>query len=399
VNAAIDGATAGTGPGIWLDRVGALAPAIDTAAEAIERDRRVPADLMRALHDAGLFRILLPRRYGGAEVHPLVFMQVLEALAKHDASLAWNLGQNSVCSIVAAYLQPDAARQVFGPRDAILAWGPANGPVRATACDGGYRVSGRWSFASGMRHATWLGAQCPLFEADGSPRRNASGAHEKRTMLVPARSATLHDVWNVGGLRGTASDAFVIEDCFVPEALTVDRESLRENREPGALYRLTTFNLFSCGFGSVALGVARAMLDAFVELAKAKTARGMPGPLRDNTAVQAQLGRAEARLRAARHLLFGTMTEICGDDGIAAPPTMEQRMAIRLASTQAIREARSVGGFAFEAAGATAIFTSGPFDRRFRDLNTIAQQVQGRASHYDTVGRFLLGAEGDASFT
>ena len=170
--------------------VGALAPRIAAAADDIERRRRIPDDLLDALHAAGLYRMLLPRRYGGGEVHPLTFMRSVQAIARADASTAWNIGQNAVCAIVAAYLEPAVAQDVFGDPRAVLAWGPADGPVRAVACDGGYRVSGRWSFASGMRHATWLGALCPIVEADGSPRRSDDGRARKRVMLIPASRAT-----------------------------------------------------------------------------------------------------------------------------------------------------------------------------------------------------------------
>lgn len=382
----------------WLARVATLAPAIDAAGEEIERTRRVPATLMNRLHEAQLFRLLLPRSLGGAEAHPLAFMHVLEAIAARNASVAWNIGQNSVCAIVGAYLAPAAAERVFGPREAILAWGPATGAARAVACEGGYRVSGRWSFASGMRHATWLGAQCPVFEADGRPRLDANGLPFKRTMLLPAQAATAFDIWDVAGLRGTASDAYEVEDLFVAEAFSVDRESNVENREAGWLYRLNTFHLFAAGFGAVALGVARAMLDAMLELARDKRPRGM-GALRENAAFQSEIARAEARWRAARRLHFGTVAELC--EALQGAPllTLAQRMDLRLAATQAIREARAVGGFAFEASGATAIFAANPFERRFRDLHAIGQQVQGRASHYETVGRFLLGFEDGGAFT
>ncbi|HEY5637074.1 MAG TPA: acyl-CoA dehydrogenase family protein [Burkholderiales bacterium] len=391
-------ATAQAQCAFWLERVATLAPALDAAGEEIERTRRVPAPLMAALHEAQLFRLLLPRSRGGAEAHPLAFMHVLEAVAARNASVAWNLGQNSVCAIVAAYLEPATADRVFGPPDSILAWGPATGPARATACEGGYRVSGRWSFASGMRHATWLGAQCPVFEADGTPRLDAKGDALKRTLLMPAGAAIVHDIWDVLGLRGTASDAYEVKDLFVAEAYSVDRESNAENREPGWLYRLNTFHLFAAGFGAVALGVARAMLDALLELAQDKRPRGM-GPLRENAAFQSDLARAEARWRAARALHFGTVGDLCAALQQAPALTLAQRMDLRLAATQAIREAKAAGGFAFEAAGATAIFSANPFERRFRDLHAIGQQVQGRASHYETVGRFLLGDEGGGAFT
>jgi alkylation response protein AidB-like acyl-CoA dehydrogenase len=383
---------------LYVERVRAIAPLIAAAGEQIDRERRVPEPLLGAMIDAGLFRMLLPRTFGGAEVHPLTFMHALEAIAAVEASPAWNVGQNAVCAIVAAKLAPEAAQRIFGDRRAILAWGPVVSDARAVACEGGYRVTGNWSFASGGRHATWLGGLCTLYEPDGTPRRDPNGEPAKRTMLFPAEKATFSDVWNVIGLRGTASDAFSVKDVFVPQEHTVLRDTTDENRETGWLYAFNTLNLFSCGFGSIALGVARALLDAFMRLAAEKTPRGFQNPLRENAVIQSELAQAEARLRSARAFLMQSVSEICDEVQRTRQVTLEQRMAIRLASTHAIHEARHAGDFAYEAAGATAIFASNPFERRFRDLHTIAQQVQGRKSHYETVGKFLLGLEAGTSF-
>ncbi len=383
---------------LYLERVRALSPQIAAAGEAIERERRVPEPLLGALLDAGLFRMLLPRSIGGAELHPLTFMRVVEAIAATEASPAWNVCQNAVCAVVAAYLEPQVAHRIWDDPRAILAWGPPDAETRAVAEDGGYRITGNWSFASGGRHANWLGGYCPIYEADGTPRRAADGAAVRRVMLFPAEKATMTDAWHVVGLRGTASDSFSVTGLFVPHAYSVMRDDVSENREPGWLYCFKTTILFACGFASIALGVARSMVDAFVRLAQEKTPRGYSNPLRENAATQADLAQAEARLRSARIYLRQTLADICEAVQAAHELTVEQRITIRLATTHAIREAREVGDFAYEAAGATAIFTSNPFERRFRDLHTIAQQVQGRKSHYQSVGKFLLGLDVETTF-
>lgn len=392
--------TQGPAPEIerYLARVDALAPRIADAAPDIDRTRRIPGDLLDALHDAALYRMLLPHRYDGGEVHPLTFMRTVQAIAAIDASTAWNIGQNAVCAIVAAYLPPEAARHIFSDPRAVLAWGPAQGPVRAVACEGGYRVTGRWSFASGMRQASWLGAQCPIHEPDGGLRNSGDGIAGKRVMLFPFSSATPEDTWDVIGLRGTASDGYAVDDLFVPESYTVYRESVAENREPGWLYCFSIHNLFSCGFAGIALGVARAMLDAFIELAAHKTPRGMRSPLRDNAVNQAGVARAQAALESAEDYLMHSVDDICEVVRKTREVTLAHRMRIRLASTHAIHAARGVGDFAYEAAGATAVFAANPFERRFRDLHAITQQLQGRASHFETVGQYLLGLEADTAF-
>lgn len=381
-----------------LERVRALAPQIAAAAGQMEAERRIPEPLLEAMIDAELFHLLLPRSVGGAEVHPLTFMHVVEALAKIEASPAWNVCQNSVTAMVAAYLPPEAAAHIFGDRRSILAWGPPTRETRAVACEGGYRVTGSWSFASGGRHATWLGGHAPIFEADGTPRKTKDGGALGRIMLFPAAAATFTDVWQVIGLQGTASDTISVQDLVVPHEHTVLRDDLGEKREQGMLYCFRTMTLFACGFASLALGIARALLDELIALAAGKTPRGLPSNMRDNAATQSEVGQAEANLRSARSFLMQTVSEICAAAELAGEVTVEQRMAIRLATTHAIRQARQIGNFAYEAAGTTAIFKNNPFERRFRDLNSVAQQLQGRRAHFETVGKYLMGLDADTTF-
>src|SRR5882672_9703340 len=277
-----------------------LAPRIEACADQIESERRLAEPVLDALFEAGMFRLLLPRSLHGAEVDPVTFVTVIEEIAKADASTAWCLCQASGCSMSAAYLPPDVASEVFGkdPR-AVLAWGP--GPdARAVAVEGGYRVTGMWSFASGCRHSTWLGGHAPICEPDGTFRRGAAGKVVERTMLIPAASAQIVDVWHVSGLKGTGSDAFTVSDLFVPHEYSISRDDPAERRQPGPLYCFPTGSLYASGFASVALGIARRMLDGLVELAREKTPRGFKRTLRDSAVIQSQVGYAEGQLQSAR---------------------------------------------------------------------------------------------------
>jgi alkylation response protein AidB-like acyl-CoA dehydrogenase len=380
-----------------LARARALAPLLDRCAEAVEAERCLVPALLDGLHEAGLFRLLLPRVLGGGEVDPVTFVHVIEEVAKVEGSAAWCLCQAGGCAMTAAYLGPEVACEVFGDRRAVLAWGP--GPdARAIAVDGGYRVTGTWSFASGCRHATWLGGHCPILTADGAPRRRADGRREERTMLFPAASAEIVDVWHVSGLRGTGSDAFTVADLYVPHEYSVSRDDPAERRQPGLLYCFPAGSLYASGFAGVALGLGRAMLDAFVDLAREKTPRGGRRTLCDNHVVQSQVAQAEARLRSARMFLMGSLEEIWREVGRSGTLTLDQRMTIRLAATYAIHQAREVADTAYAAAGSSAIFTAGAFERRFRDIHAVTQQLQGRQSHFETVGQFLLGLEPDLQF-
>jgi alkylation response protein AidB-like acyl-CoA dehydrogenase len=381
-----------------LERAAGLGPLLDARAAEIERDRALPPVVLAALLDAGLFRMLLPRALGGAELDPVTFAQVIETVARADGSTAWCLCQASGCSMAAAYLRPEVAATIFGrdPR-AVLAWGP--GPeAHAVATENGYRVTGRWSFASGARHATWLGGYAPIVEPDGTPRRKPDGRAEGRTMLFPAGQARLDDVWQVIGLRGTGSDAFEVADLFVPHAHTIARDDPAERHAPGLLYCFPISSLYASGFAGVALGVARSMLDAFVTLARTKTPRGFTRPLAESGVIQAQVALAEARLGSARLFLLASLDEIWREASRAGQVALDQRVRIRLAATYAIQQAKEVANAVYDAAGATAIFEDGAFERRFRDIHAATQQVQGRQAHFETVGQFLLGLEPDTTF-
>jgi alkylation response protein AidB-like acyl-CoA dehydrogenase len=381
-----------------IARAVAVRPAVAAASDEIERDRRLPTALLDRLHEAQLFRLLLPRSANGIETDPVTFFHVIETIAQADASTAWCLSQAGGCAMSAAYLDLPVARSVFGddPR-AVLAWGP--GPrVRAVECDGGYRVTGVWAFASGGRHATWLGAHCPIFQADGSPRLDDDGSQQERTMLVRTQDVQWTDIWNTVGLRGTASDQFALNDFFVRADHSITREFERECREDGPLYRMGNGTCYQVGFAGVACGIARSALDSFIDLAKGKLVRGGKSPICDNAVVQSGLAQAEVNLRAARGFVLQSMAGIWKDLCAGALITVEQRITVRMAATHAIHKAREAVDFAYQAAGATAIFDNHPLERRFRDIHTVTQQLQGRLSHFETVGAWMLGVDTDLTW-
>jgi alkylation response protein AidB-like acyl-CoA dehydrogenase len=377
-------------PGFGLvERAKALAPLIAQEADEIERTRRLTQPVVSALIENGLYRALLPQSVGGAEAAPDVFMQMLEEVAKADASTAWCLGQCSVCSMTAAYLDLETAREVFGAPDGILAWGAIANEVHVVP--GGYRITARWDFASGSRQASWLGAHVQVVEADGTRRLRPNGTPEIRTIVFPAKSATMYDVWDVIGLSGTGTDSYSVDNLFIPERFSALRDDFTALREKGSLYGVTTFTMFGLGFGAVSLGVARATLDAAIELARGKASVGLKA-MRENNAVQGLIGRTEGNLRAARAYLYGSAAEAWRDLTHTGKLSEEHRAALRLASTWTIHQAAQVVDAAYHMAGATAVFRANKFERRFRDMHAIAQQIQARDTHYEDVGRAILTA-------
>jgi alkylation response protein AidB-like acyl-CoA dehydrogenase len=382
-----------TSPKATADHVAAarsLIPLLQQAGPRIDDARELPPDVLDAMHARQMFRLLVPRSLGGAELDPATYIQAVEAIAIGDASTAWCMNQNTGCSMTAAYLAPPVARRVFGGERDVLAWGQARGRARAVKEPGGWCVTGTWLFASGSRHATWLGGHCPTFEPDGTQHYEADGTPVERTMLFPREAARIDDVWQVIGLRGTGSDTYSVEDMFVADEYSVTRDKDEERREPGLLYRFTTLNIYAAGFGAVGLGIARGMLNDFLGLASEKTPHSAKA-MRESGVVQSLIGRADARLKAARALLVQTLAET--QEAVAARGWMmlDEKIAIRQAATFAIIESREVVNALWHEAGATAIFDAQPFERRFRDMNTVSQQLQGRASHFETVGQHLLG--------
>lgn len=388
-----------TGDPELLARADALRPDLEALSNEIESTRRLPPALLDKLHQARLFRMLLPRSVDGLELDPITFMQVIETIARADGSTAWCLSQAGGCAMAAAYLDLPVAQEVFG-RDphAVLAWGP--GPqAKVIAVDGGYRVSGSWAFASGGRHATWLGAHGPIFRGDGSPLMGEDGKQIERTLLVPAHEVVWTDIWDTVGLRGTASDMFALKDHFVRADHSITRDYDKECRETGPAYRVSALIYWAIGFASVGLGLARASLDAFLHLARHKVQRGLKSPLRDNAAVQTQLAQTEAALRAARAHLIEAVTSTWNH--VRQPGallTLEQRMLIRIASTYAIHQSREAVDFAYNTIGTSAVFANHPLERRFRDMHTVTQHLQARNGHFETVGSWMLGLEPDLTF-
>ena len=374
-----------------IQRAQQLSPMIEAAAPSIEQERQLPQPLRAALHDAGLFRLLLPRGLGGEEVEPATFVATVEEIAKGDASTAWCVAQGSGCSMAAAYLESQVAREIFEARDAVLAWGPVGPNAKATAVEGGYRVTGTWLYASGSRHAEWLGGHSPLVDAKGERCIGPDGRPAERTMLFRKRDAVVQDIWQVVGLKGTGSDTYTVTDMFVPARYTFTREADDDRRETGPLYRFTTFQLFGASFAGVALGIARATLDAFMQIASTKVPMLASKPLRDNAVVQSQVAVAEAKWQSARAFLMQTLEQMWQTAVRGEGFSMPQRAALRLAAVHAIHQSKEVVETAYHLAGGSAIFENQSFERRLRDIHAVTQQVQSQFSNFEVAGQVLLG--------
>jgi indole-3-acetate monooxygenase len=395
-NAVGNGRQIGMTTADYLKRVRELAPALKASAAEIDERRELPAAIIDRLVEGGFFRLLLPRSLGGAELLPADYVPIIAAVAQIDASTAWCLNQNSGCSMTSAYLALEVARDVFGGPRGILAWGPGPGEARVVA--GGYNVTASWSFASGSHHATWLGCHVPIVEANGQKRLDVEGNPVVRTMLFPKSATKFTDIWHTIGLRGTGSDKYAVEDLFVPEAYSPSRDDPGTRRETGLLYCFSSMTLYASGFAGVAIGCARSTLASFIELARDKIPRGARVTMRNNNVIQAQVGTAEAQLTSAYGYLIRSLEEITEAVRRRGHITLDERMTIRLAATFCIHTAVDVTDTLYEAAGATAIFNENPFERPWRDVHSVSQQLQGRQEHFQTVGAHMMGLEPDTSW-
>ena len=371
----------------FVDAARELALRVAKAADRIDRDRELPQELANAIADGGLFRLLVPRSLDGGEMDYLEFLSIVQTFAEADGSTGWCINQNNVFGTVSAFMPEQTAREIWSDRRAVVANGP---PTRAEAVPegDGYRLTGRWNFSSGFRHATWLAA--PVLHSKG----DGKNGEKIQTMLFPKEDAKPLDVWQVGGLRGTGSFSFEVKDLYVPAIRTFGSEAPREE---GPLYVVPRTLLFAAGFATVALGVARAALRAAIELASTKRLDDRV-LLKERSFVQRDVGHAEATWESARAFLLEAVSAAWKSAGTVHFLTTEERVRLRLASTHAIRQAAHVVDVAYDLCGSDAIFARNPIQRRFQDIHAITQQGQGRMTHYETAGQLFLGLEPEGMF-
>jgi len=370
----------------------ALAGPIAVAAPAIEDARRIPPALVRDIARAGLFRMLVPESVGGLEVDPASMLDVLEELARADGSAGWTVMIGATTGVIGAYLPEAAAREIFGNPESVSG-GVFHPRGRALIADGGYRVSGRWPLASGCQHCAWLLGGCVILE-NGKPRLRADGSPEVRMTIFPAADVQIIDTWNVSGMRGTGSHDIAVEDLFVPHARSVWFSTDAPQRG-GALYAFPVFGLLALGIAAVALGIARGAIEDFQAIAGKKVATGSRRPVAERSATQAQVARATALLGACRAYVHETVREVWDAARAGEPITLEQRARLRLAATQAVRDAAQTVDLMYEAGGASAIYADSPLQRRFRDVHVATQHVLVAAPTYELAGRILLGQPAD----
>ncbi|MGH0029814.1 MAG: acyl-CoA dehydrogenase family protein [Myxococcota bacterium] len=362
-------------------------------ADEIEELRRMPADLARRFGEAGLYRTCVPEVYGGLELPPAETMEAIETLSTADGSAAWCVFIGATSGTVLALLPPDSAREIFHRPDVLL--GGVFAPRgKAVAEDGGFRVNGHWQWGSGTQNADWVMGGCQVVR-DGEPERMKSGAPRSRMMIAPRSEIEFLDTWHVSGLCGTGSTDFVMNDLFVPEGRAGGIGSDGPLERP--LYAFPQFGLLAMGIAAVSLGLARAAIDALVEIAGGKTPSGSSRPLAARPAAQADVARAEAGLRAARAFYYETIERAWQAAVADGAISVEHRRDVRLATTHATRESAAAVDLMYHLAGGTSVYRTSPLQRIFRDVHVATQHMMVSPSTLELTGRLFLGLETDTS--
>jgi alkylation response protein AidB-like acyl-CoA dehydrogenase len=384
------------GERVWIDERHGTFDELDTArrlAEAVRLcqpqifdDRELPSTLVAQLTEGGLFRLLLPTHLGGSQLPLPKFIRCVEAIAHADGSAGWCVGQGGVFPNVADGMPAETANEIWGVNPtAVVATGTPFGST-ALRVDDVYRLSGRWRFASGCLHASWLAAMAPIVNEIG--KTVGFGM-----FLVPRDLISLGDGWNVRGLRGTGSREYTLDNLEVPIARALIGNVFKDHC--GVATGLPAQLLFASAFGSVGLGIARRALDELMSLIEGKTPVFTNRKLLDDDLVHMGLAQAEATWGMSRAFLHEIAHACEFEHQKHGAPSGKLRTHLRLAATNAMRQAGAVVDQAYELAGSDVVFEDHPIHRCFQDIHALTQQLQGRRAHFRTVGRVLLGLDPD----
>jgi alkylation response protein AidB-like acyl-CoA dehydrogenase len=366
-----------------------LAPAVRAASDDAEQLRRTPPALADAITKAGIYQMYLPRSMGGPETPPLTAFRVVEELSKADGSVGWCAMIATALSLNAGRLPAAVGRELAGTPADYRGAGSARVGGRAWEVAGGYRVKGRWNFASGIQNANWLYCTCAMMDGD-TPLQNAAGAPVLRAVWVPRKSVTIVDTWSVMGMRGTGSQDFTVDDVLVPAEHSCLSDAPPAETGPLFNQRAWYVTVWTPSAAN-ALGIARGAIDSLAEIAVTEASTLSAHLLRDRPMVQARIGEAEAIVNAARAYVFDAVGRLWDTLCAGQSPSDQEIAQARLALVHAMHESVRAVDKVFHAAGTNAIYTRLPLERAFRDVHVALQHGAALPSYFESAGKVLMG--------
>ena len=373
----------------------ALAPQIKAAKDEIQAQSTLPNSLVKAMAEANLFQLFVPRSIGGPETDPITAFLAVEELSKVDGSVGWCSFVASAISIYSAWLPADVGGEMFDQPLDIRAAGSFRPTADARPSDGGYLIGGRWNYVSGSDHANWLVLNCNIV-GDSGPVFDSQGAPVTRVMIVPRSVAMVEKTWHTLGMRGTGSNDVVIEEAFVPNEHTCLLYEAAAT--DGPLYEPRTVTAIGwTPFAAMGLGIARGAMNTFVRLATSSGSTTSPTLIRDRTAVQTVVGETEAIISGARAYALDAVGEMWESASRGDLDPGPQILQARLAITHAVRESVRAVDMLFYAAGTNAIHESNDLEQYFRDIHTAGQHIAALHSNFEYGGQLLLGLPHGAS--
>jgi alkylation response protein AidB-like acyl-CoA dehydrogenase len=375
----------------WVERVRALTPTVEQWRDVAEQQRHMPQPLFEALRDAGLYNMSTPATFGGDELDHVTTVRVVEELSRLDGSVGWNVMIGTGNAIAASCLTETAAVEIFSSNPSTVIAGSLRPVPRntATPVDGGYRVTGRWTVASGCHQADWMAGACFVTGSNGL-LTDAEGRPEIRLALWSKADSQILDTWYTTGMRGTGSHDFQTSDVFVPDQRCLLVQATGPQK-PGVLSLANIAARAAPLVAAVGLGIARAAIDSFEELASAKTPHAGATTLAQQQTVQERVGQAEALLRAARAYLYQTVGAFSAPEP-GGMRTEAVSAEVRLASAHAAQSAQQAVDLMFTAGGMSSVYSTSRLDRCFRDIHMVTQHIQVARSNIEVAGRYFLGS-------
>lgn len=362
----------------------ALLPQLRERAARTEELRHLPPETENDLHDAGLFRMLQPKRVGGAELDYVALVDCAELLGRADASVAWNLANLASHHWMLGMFEQKAQNLVWGrDPDALIASSFIFPAGRAARVEGGYRLRGSWPFSSGVASCEWNMLASVVYSDD-----EADGI-EYRIFLLPKGAYKVLDTWNVAGLRGTGSSDVEVRDAFVPDYMTVAVGDLAGGPTPGSRvnpnpsYMLPVFSLFPYVLSGVALGNAQACLDDYAEVARHRVSTYNRAKLSDFQSTQIKIAEASAKIDAARLIMRSACIEAVENARRGRIPDMATKTRYRRDGAFSVNLCTEAVSLLFAASGARGLFTTGVLQRQFRDAHAINSHL---AFNFDAAG-------------